>query len=41
MVELGNVDVMALISKATNGIAEGEVQQLTLCKIRPLVRQIT
>lgn len=30
MVELGNVDVMALISKATNGIAEGEVQQLTL-----------
>ena len=30
MVELGNIDVMALISKATNGIAEGEVQQLTL-----------
>ena len=30
MVELGNFDVMALISKATNGIAEGEVQQLTL-----------
>ena len=32
MVELGNIDVMALISKATNGIAEGEVQQLTLLK---------
>ena len=30
MVELGSIDVMALISKATNGIAEGEVQQLTL-----------
>ena len=30
MVELGCIDVMALISKATNGIAEGEVQQLTL-----------
>ena len=30
MVELGSMDVMALISKATNGIAEGEVQQLTL-----------
>jgi octaprenyl-diphosphate synthase len=30
MVELGNIDVMALISKATNGIAEGEVQQLAL-----------
>lgn len=30
MVELGHIDVMALISKATNGIAEGEVQQLTL-----------
>ena len=30
MVELGNINVMALISKATNGIAEGEVQQLTL-----------
>ena len=30
MVELGNIDVMTLISKATNGIAEGEVQQLTL-----------
>ena len=30
MVEIGNIDVMALISKATNGIAEGEVQQLTL-----------
>ena len=30
MVELNNIDVMALISKATNGIAEGEVQQLTL-----------
>jgi octaprenyl-diphosphate synthase len=29
MVELGNVPVMSLISKATNGIAEGEVQQLT------------
>ena len=30
MVELGCIDVMALISRATNGIAEGEVQQLTL-----------
>ena len=30
MVELGCIDVMALISKATTGIAEGEVQQLTL-----------
>ena len=30
MVELGCIDVMSLISKATNGIAEGEVQQLTL-----------
>lgn len=29
MVELGNLPVMSLISKATNGIAEGEVQQLT------------
>ncbi len=28
MVELGNIEVMALLSKATNGIAEGEVQQL-------------
>ena len=28
MVEIGNLDVMALLSKATNGIAEGEVQQL-------------
>ena len=29
MVEIGNLEVMALLSKATNGIAEGEVQQLT------------
>ena len=28
MVEIGNLDVMGLLSKATNGIAEGEVQQL-------------
>lgn len=28
MVEIGNLNVMALLSKATNGIAEGEVQQL-------------
>ena len=28
MVEIGNLDVMTLLSKATNGIAEGEVQQL-------------
>ena len=28
MVEIGNLDVMPLLSKATNGIAEGEVQQL-------------
>jgi octaprenyl-diphosphate synthase len=29
MVEIGNLEVMGLLSKATNGIAEGEVQQLT------------
>lgn len=29
MVEIGNLEVMELLSKATNGIAEGEVQQLT------------
>ena len=30
MVEIGNLDIMALLSRATNGIAEGEVQQLAL-----------
>ena len=30
MVEIGDINIMQLLSRATNGIAEGEVQQLSL-----------
>ena len=30
MVEIGDISIMQLLSRATNGIAEGEVQQLSL-----------